>query len=90
MLYRSQVTSIYITATPNQDHLLLLTQWADGPVAFFCILLFHLIPTDMTVEQKLLGVLIGLELIACVVIYDMVYNVLPELPTAVAVAVSIG
>lgn len=44
----------------------------------------------MTVEQKLLGVLIGLELIACVVIYDMVYNVLPELPTAVAVAVSVG
>ena len=44
----------------------------------------------MTIEQKLLGVLIGLELIACVVIYDMVYNVLPELPTAVAVAVSIG
>lgn len=44
----------------------------------------------MTVEQKLLGVLIGLELIACVVIYDMVYNILPELPTAVAVAVAIG
>ena len=44
----------------------------------------------MTIEQKLLGVLIGLELIACVVIYDLCYNVLPELPTAVAVAVAIG
>ena len=61
-----------------------------GPRAPCDTLRSHSILNIMSIEQKLLGVLIGLELIACVVIYDMCYNVLPELPTAVAVAVAIG